>query len=100
MFVCTCLPIRVHELEEQIKDQETRAEQCLEEELKRHREAYSKMERDKSTEIELLSNRYLNSQIRNLTKDIYMKQGFQDLITQKHYSAGMAYYFIMEDSSL
>ncbi|KAJ8404214.1 hypothetical protein AAFF_G00339870 [Aldrovandia affinis] len=47
----------VHELEEQIKDQETRAEQVLEEELKRHREAYSKMERDRSTEIELLSNR-------------------------------------------
>ncbi|KAK9977854.1 hypothetical protein ABG768_019643 [Culter alburnus] len=53
----TQLVHRVHELEEQIKDQETRAEQCLEEELKRHREAYSKMERDKSTEIELLSNR-------------------------------------------
>lgn len=71
MFICTRLPIRVHELEEQIKDQETRAEQCLEEELKRHREAYSKMERDKSTDIELLSNRYLKSQIRNLTKHIY-----------------------------
>uniref|UniRef100_A0A672PT15 Rab11 family-interacting protein 4A n=1 Tax=Sinocyclocheilus grahami TaxID=75366 RepID=A0A672PT15_SINGR len=53
----TQLVHRVHELEEQIKDQETRAEQCLEEELKRHREAYSKMERDKSTEIEMLSNR-------------------------------------------
>ncbi|KAK7167909.1 hypothetical protein R3I94_002087 [Phoxinus phoxinus] len=53
----TQLVHRVNELEEQIKDQETRAEQCLEEELKRHREAYSKMERDKSTEIELLSNR-------------------------------------------
>lgn len=70
VFVCTHFPIRVHELEEQIKDQETRAEQCLEEELKRHREAYSKMERDKSTEIELLSNRYLkpseNSQNINL----------------------------------
>ncbi|KAG9343881.1 hypothetical protein JZ751_013267, partial [Albula glossodonta] len=53
----TQLVHRVHELEEQIKDQETRAEQVLEEELKRHREAYSKMERDKSTEIELLCNR-------------------------------------------
>lgn len=53
----TQLVHRVHELEEQIKDQETRAEQSLEEELKRHREVYSKMERDKSTEIELLSNR-------------------------------------------
>lgn len=102
MCVCTCLPIRVHELEEQIKDQETRAEQCLEEELKRHREAYSKMERDKSTEIELLSNRYLNSQIRNVTKDIYMKHAgvSRPYNTKKNYSAGMAYYFIMEDSSL
>ncbi|XP_066498629.1 rab11 family-interacting protein 4A [Hoplias malabaricus] len=53
----TQLVHRVHELEEQIKDQETRAEQSLEEELKRHREIYNKMERDKSTEIELLSNR-------------------------------------------
>ncbi|XP_055048927.2 rab11 family-interacting protein 4A [Misgurnus anguillicaudatus] len=53
----TQLVHRVHELEEQIKDQEMRAEQGLEEELKRHREAYSKMERDKGTEIELLSNR-------------------------------------------
>ncbi|TRY59590.1 hypothetical protein DNTS_003879 [Danionella cerebrum] len=53
----TQLVHRVHELEEQIKDQEMRAEQTLEEELKRHREAYSKMERDKGTEIELLSNR-------------------------------------------
>ncbi|KAJ8254418.1 hypothetical protein COCON_G00210300 [Conger conger] len=53
----TQLVHRVHELEEQIKDQETRAEQVLEEELKRHREAYSKMERDKGAEIEQLCNR-------------------------------------------
>uniref|UniRef100_A0AAY4AU55 Rab11 family-interacting protein 4A n=1 Tax=Denticeps clupeoides TaxID=299321 RepID=A0AAY4AU55_9TELE len=53
----TDLVHRVHELEEQIKDQETREEQNLEEELKRHREAYSKLERDKSHEIELLTNR-------------------------------------------
>ncbi|KAJ8251642.1 hypothetical protein GJAV_G00223550 [Gymnothorax javanicus] len=53
----TQLVHRVHELEEQIKDQEMRAEQVLEEELKRHREAYYKMERDKIVEIELLSNR-------------------------------------------
>ncbi|XP_062304421.1 rab11 family-interacting protein 4B isoform X3 [Osmerus eperlanus] len=53
----TQLVHRVHELEEQLKDQETRAEQTMEEELRRHREAFSKMERDKSTEIELLSNR-------------------------------------------
>ncbi|XP_028979619.1 rab11 family-interacting protein 4A isoform X1 [Esox lucius] len=53
----TQLVHRVHELEEQLKDQETRAEQNLEEELRRHRETYSKMERDKNTDIELLSNR-------------------------------------------
>uniref|UniRef100_UPI0037E912A4 rab11 family-interacting protein 4B isoform X2 n=1 Tax=Semicossyphus pulcher TaxID=241346 RepID=UPI0037E912A4 len=53
----TQLVHRVNELEEQLKDQETRAEQSLREELRRHREAYSKMERDKNTQIELLTNR-------------------------------------------
>uniref|UniRef100_UPI003AAC4EC7 rab11 family-interacting protein 4B isoform X1 n=2 Tax=Centroberyx gerrardi TaxID=166262 RepID=UPI003AAC4EC7 len=53
----THLVHRVHELEEQLKDQEARAEQNMQEELRRHREAYSKMERDKNTQIELLSNR-------------------------------------------
>ncbi|XP_033938556.1 rab11 family-interacting protein 4B isoform X1 [Pseudochaenichthys georgianus] len=48
---------RVNELEEQLKDQETRGEQNLREELRRHRESYSKMERDKDTQIELLTNR-------------------------------------------
>lgn len=50
--------VRVHELEEQLKDQETRGEQSLLEELRRHREAFSKMERDKNTQIELLANRW------------------------------------------
>lgn len=49
--------IRVHELEEQLKDQETRAEQSVQEGLRRHREAYSKLERDRNTQIELLTNR-------------------------------------------
>lgn len=49
---------RVHELEELVKDQETTAEQALEEEARRHREAYSKLEREKSTEMELLSARW------------------------------------------
>lgn len=53
----TQLVHRVHELEEQLKDQETRAEQNLQEGLRRHRESYSKMERDKNTQIELLTNR-------------------------------------------
>ncbi|XP_061588079.1 rab11 family-interacting protein 4B isoform X2 [Cololabis saira] len=53
----THLVHRVHELEEQLKDQETRAEQNLQGELRRHREAYAKMERDKNTQIELLTSR-------------------------------------------
>ncbi|KAB0362763.1 hypothetical protein FD754_006919, partial [Muntiacus muntjak] len=48
---------RVHELEEMVKDQETTAEQALEEEARRHREAYSKLERERGTEIELLTTR-------------------------------------------
>lgn len=50
---------RVHELEEMVKDQETTAEQALEEEARRHREAYSKLERERSTEIELLTTRWV-----------------------------------------
>nr|XP_023666539.1 rab11 family-interacting protein 4A-like isoform X1 [Paramormyrops kingsleyae] len=53
----TQLVHRVHELEEQVKDQEVWAEQALEDGLKRHREVYSKMERDKRVEIELLNTR-------------------------------------------
>ncbi|XP_049416180.1 rab11 family-interacting protein 4A isoform X1 [Epinephelus fuscoguttatus] len=53
----TQLVHRVHELEEQVKDAEARADQSLEEETKRHREAYSKMDRDRNTEIDLLCNR-------------------------------------------
>ncbi|KAL2087127.1 hypothetical protein ACEWY4_018186 [Coilia grayii] len=48
---------RVHELEEQLKEQEARAERVMGEEQRRHREAHAKMERDKSTQIELLTNR-------------------------------------------
>uniref|UniRef100_A0A672QUF2 Rab11 family-interacting protein 4B-like n=1 Tax=Sinocyclocheilus grahami TaxID=75366 RepID=A0A672QUF2_SINGR len=48
---------RIHELEEQLKDQEARAENVMEEELRRHREAYSRLEKDKNTQIELLTNR-------------------------------------------
>uniref|UniRef100_A0A8C1Y211 RAB11 family interacting protein 4 (class II) b n=1 Tax=Cyprinus carpio TaxID=7962 RepID=A0A8C1Y211_CYPCA len=48
---------RIHELEEQLKDQEVRAENMMEEELRRHREAYSRLEKDKNTQIELLTNR-------------------------------------------
>lgn len=41
-----------------MKDAEMRAEQILEEEAKRHREAFSKIERDRNLEIDLLCNRY------------------------------------------
>uniref|UniRef100_A0A672FJP4 RAB11 family interacting protein 4 (class II) a n=1 Tax=Salarias fasciatus TaxID=181472 RepID=A0A672FJP4_SALFA len=54
---CMFLVSRIHELEEQVRDTETRADQSLEEELKRHREACSKMDRDRNTEIDLLCNR-------------------------------------------
>uniref|UniRef100_A0A8D0D1T5 RAB11 family interacting protein 4 (class II) a n=1 Tax=Sander lucioperca TaxID=283035 RepID=A0A8D0D1T5_SANLU len=53
----TQLVHRVHELEEQVKDAEARADQSLEEETKRHREAYSKLDRDRNMEIDLLCNR-------------------------------------------
>ncbi|XP_075034170.1 rab11 family-interacting protein 4 isoform X2 [Mixophyes fleayi] len=53
----TQLVHRVHELEELLKDQETRSEQILDEELKRHRETYSRLEKEKGTEIELLNAR-------------------------------------------
>ncbi|XP_023386144.1 rab11 family-interacting protein 4 [Pteropus vampyrus] len=53
----TQLVHRVHELEEMVKDQETMAQQALEEEARRHHEAYSKLERERNTEIELLHTR-------------------------------------------
>ncbi|XP_055079531.1 rab11 family-interacting protein 4A [Periophthalmus magnuspinnatus] len=53
----THLVLRVHELEEQVKDAESRADQSLEDESKRHREVYSKMKRDRNHEIELLCSR-------------------------------------------
>ncbi|XP_051997196.1 rab11 family-interacting protein 4B isoform X2 [Xyrauchen texanus] len=53
----TQLVHRIHELEEQLKDQETKAEHMMEEELRRHREAYSRLEKDKNSQIQLLTNR-------------------------------------------
>uniref|UniRef100_A0A8C6U860 RAB11 family interacting protein 4 (class II) a n=1 Tax=Neogobius melanostomus TaxID=47308 RepID=A0A8C6U860_9GOBI len=50
----THLVHRVHELEEQVKDAESRANQSLEEESKRHRDIYSKMDRERNNEMELL----------------------------------------------
>ena len=54
----------MHELEEQLKDQEAQAEHNMEEEGRRHREAFSKMERDKNTHLELLNNRYARTHTR------------------------------------
>ncbi|KAM7419051.1 hypothetical protein PAMA_016253 [Pampus argenteus] len=70
----TQLVHRVHELEEQLKDQETRAEQNLQEELRRHREAYNKMERDKNTQIELLTNRVKQLEDENSEMSVNMSR--------------------------
>ncbi|XP_042198347.1 rab11 family-interacting protein 4A [Callorhinchus milii] len=48
---------RVHALEEQLKDQETRAEEHLQEEERRQRDLLTRVEREKSSEIEILSFR-------------------------------------------
>uniref|UniRef100_A0A6I8PL73 RAB11 family interacting protein 4 n=1 Tax=Ornithorhynchus anatinus TaxID=9258 RepID=A0A6I8PL73_ORNAN len=56
---------RVHELEEIMKDQETMAEQTLEEETKRHRDAYGKLEKEMGTELELLNSRVLQLEEEN-----------------------------------
>uniref|UniRef100_W5KFC3 RAB11 family interacting protein 4 (class II) b n=1 Tax=Astyanax mexicanus TaxID=7994 RepID=W5KFC3_ASTMX len=53
----TQLVHRVNELEELLKEQEARSELMMEAELRRHREAFNKLERDKNTQIELLTNR-------------------------------------------
>ncbi|XP_043970632.1 rab11 family-interacting protein 4B-like isoform X1 [Gambusia affinis] len=68
----TQLVHRVNELEEQLKDQETRAEQNFQEELRRHREAYSKMERDKNTQIELLTSRIKHLEEENTEMSVSM----------------------------
>lgn len=56
--MCVC---RVHELEEQLKEQEAQAEHIMDDELRRHREAFNKLERDKNTQIEILNNRYAHT---------------------------------------
>ncbi|XP_066521069.1 rab11 family-interacting protein 4B isoform X2 [Hoplias malabaricus] len=61
----TQLVHRVHELEELLKEQEARAEVMMEAELRRHREAFSKLERDKDTQIELLTNRVQQLELEN-----------------------------------
>ncbi|XP_076871562.1 rab11 family-interacting protein 4B isoform X3 [Brachyhypopomus gauderio] len=61
----TQLVHRVHELEEQLKEQEVRADQGMEEELRRHREAFTKLERDKDAQIELLTHRVQQLEMEN-----------------------------------
>ncbi|XP_072339993.1 rab11 family-interacting protein 4A isoform X3 [Scyliorhinus torazame] len=53
----TQLVHRVHAMEEQLKDQETRAEEVFQEEFRRHREILNKLEREKNVEIEMLTAR-------------------------------------------
>ncbi|XP_077391808.1 rab11 family-interacting protein 4A isoform X1 [Festucalex cinctus] len=53
----TQLVHRVYELEEQMRDVESKADQSLDEETKRHCEVYGKMERERNTEIDFLCNR-------------------------------------------
>ncbi|XP_054616650.1 rab11 family-interacting protein 4A isoform X2 [Dunckerocampus dactyliophorus] len=53
----TKLVHRVHELEEQMKDVEARADQSLEEETRRHCDVYCKMEGERNTEIDFLCSR-------------------------------------------
>ncbi|XP_060940411.1 rab11 family-interacting protein 4B isoform X2 [Limanda limanda] len=68
----TQLVHRVNELEEQLKDTETRADQNLKEGLRRHREAYGKMERDKNTQTELLNNRVKQLEEENCEMSLHM----------------------------
>lgn len=53
-----CPLCRANALEEQLKEQELRADQTLLEEIKKQRELLSKMEREKSIEIENLQARW------------------------------------------
>ncbi|XP_047669706.1 rab11 family-interacting protein 4B isoform X3 [Tachysurus fulvidraco] len=61
----TNLVHRVHELEEQLKEQEARAEQIMDNELRRHRDAFSKLEREKMTQMEILNNRVQQLEVEN-----------------------------------
>ncbi|XP_060774571.1 rab11 family-interacting protein 4B isoform X2 [Neoarius graeffei] len=61
----THLVHRVHELEEQLKEQEVRAKQVMDNELRRHRDAFSKLERDKNAQIEILNNRVQHLEVEN-----------------------------------
>ncbi|XP_053354992.1 rab11 family-interacting protein 4B isoform X1 [Clarias gariepinus] len=56
---------RVHELEEQLKEQEARSEQIMDSELRRHRDSFSKLERDKDTQLEILNNRVQQLEVEN-----------------------------------
>ena len=49
---------RANALEEQLKEQELYAEECLEQEERRHKEALSKMEREMGLELENLQTRW------------------------------------------
>ncbi|KAL7825834.1 hypothetical protein SRHO_G00335720 [Serrasalmus rhombeus] len=61
----TQLVHKVHELEELLKEQEARAELTMEVERRKHRDAFSKLERDRNTQIELLTNRVQQLEVEN-----------------------------------
>uniref|UniRef100_A0A673YK45 RAB11 family interacting protein 4 (class II) b n=1 Tax=Salmo trutta TaxID=8032 RepID=A0A673YK45_SALTR len=94
----TQLVHRVHELEEQLKDQEARAEQNAEEEQRRHRETYSKMERDKNTELELLHNRV--QQLEEENGDISVNMCRLKSQTEKLDEEKQSMTYKLEDTSL
>ncbi|XP_071245250.1 rab11 family-interacting protein 4A-like isoform X2 [Salvelinus alpinus] len=94
----TQLVHRIHELEEQLKDQEARAEQNTEEEQRRHREAYSKMERDKNTELELLHNRV--QQLEEENGDISVNMCRLKSQTEKLDEEKQSMTYKLEDTSL
>lgn len=66
-------------MEEQLKDQETRAENMMEEELRRHREAYSRLGKDKNTQIELLTNRLAHLKTRNAAPPLFSRKIIKDI---------------------
>ncbi|KAM4692688.1 rab11 family-interacting protein 4 [Rhinophrynus dorsalis] len=94
----TRLVHRVHELEELLKDQETRSEQIMDEELKRHREMYSKLEKERGTEIELLNSRVQELEEEN--EDLLRAIGRLKVQTEKMVEERQQMSDKLEDTSL
>lgn len=58
---------RANALEEQLKEQELHADEQLQQETRRHKEALSKLERERGMEMENLQARYVIVKIWNIT---------------------------------